>query len=181
MNEPLDFERLGDPDYDFDENPQTLGERELLITKQLMHLAQLQATARFRRVTDLLDAQMALLAGDERDQLYQKQGVDFRRKADFDHFDEDGNAYFEYEENWQYGETYDFELEADQIADPDFEAKIVAQIAQVQVDLKAKTLAAQRAEETRVAKAKLAKEERDRAEYERLRQKYEPDHAPDDK
>jgi hypothetical protein len=181
MSDPLDLEQLGDPDYDFGEKPQTLGEREFLITKHLMHLAQLQASTRFRRLTDLLEAQLALLVGDEYDQRYHRQGVELRRQASFDHFDEDGNAYFEYEENWQYGETYDFELEADQIADPDFETKIAAQIAQVQVDLKAKTLAAQRAEETRVAKAKLAKEERDRTEYERLRQKYESDQASGDK
>jgi hypothetical protein len=180
MSEPLDFKRLGDPDYDFNENPRTLDEREFLIAKRLMQMAQREAIARFRRVTDLLEARLALLVGDEYDQRYQRQGVELRRKASFNHFDEDGNAYFEYEENWQYGETYGFELEADQIADPDFESEITAQIAQVQVDLKAKTLAAQRAEETRVAKAKLAKETRDRAEYERLRQKYEADQASGD-
>jgi hypothetical protein len=164
MSDPLDFERLGDPDYDYEAKSRTLGEREFLITKRLMRLAQREAVTRFRRVTDLLEAHLALLAGDERNQLYQRQTVEHRLKADFGHFDEDGNAYFEYEENWQYGDTYGFELEADQIADPDFESKIAAQIAQVQVDLTAKALAAQRAEETRVAKAQLAKEALDRAE-----------------
>jgi hypothetical protein len=116
-----------------------------------------------------------LLAGDKHAQPYSGQAVELRRCASFDHFDEDGNAYFEYEENWQYGETYDFELEAAQIADPDFESKIAAQMAQVEVELAAQKLAARQAEEARAAKARLAKEAHDRAEYERLRQKYEAD------
>jgi len=178
MSEPLDFKRLGDPDYDFNENPRTLNEREFLIAKRLMQMAQREAIARFRRVTDLLEAQLALLPDD--DQRWQQDEVAHRHKASFDHFDEDGNAFFEYEENWQYGDTYGFELEADQIADPDFESKIATRIAQVQIDLAAKKLAAQQAEEARTAADQLAKEGRDRAEYERLRLKYEVDQASGD-
>jgi len=107
--------------------------------------------------------------------------LDHRLQASFDHFDDfDGEASFVYEESWQYGDTYRYELPAKILAEEGFEERAAARMAAIEAEN-----AALDTIEAAAEAAKLRKQARDhavaeRAQYLRLAAKYGPDNQPDD-
>ena len=92
--------------------------------------------------------------------------------ASFDHFDSEGNAIFVYEEKFQDGETYTYELPRRYLTDPDFELHAAARLAEIKAEKAALARAATAAREADAQTRAVAREAAEQAEYRRLAAKY---------
>ena len=108
-------------------------------------------------------------AGGKNTQTY---GLDTRLHASFDHFEEWGEATFVYEEQWQYGETYRYELPAKILAEKGFEERAAARMAAIAAENAALDASEARAKAVVVAAQARDRQVAERAEYRRLAAKY---------